>query len=137
MAGLVDVNVLVALVLSVHVHHDRAWRWLEEEGERDGWATCSLSELGAIRICAQVPTPQAPRTTANVILLLCAVSQGHALWPDLVSPATMAEVRDAQTPKQVSDRYLLGLARQNGGHVVTFDRGLAQAGGSDVRLLST
>jgi predicted nucleic acid-binding protein len=52
-----------------------------------------------------------------------------------VSPAVLPEVRAAATGKQVNDRYLLGLARRNGGRVVTFDRGLTAAGGDDVTCL--
>ena len=53
----------------------------------------------------------------------------------VVSPATLAQVRSAVTAKQVTDRYLWGLARHYRGLLVTFDRGLAAAGGDDVRLL--
>lgn len=52
-----------------------------------------------------------------------------------VSPAVLPEVRAARAGKQVTDRYLLGLARRNGGRVVTFDRALALAGGRDVLCL--
>lgn len=121
MIGLVDVNVLVALVLPVHEHHARAQRWLAEEGERDGWATCVLSELGAIRICAQLPVQRKPRATAEAVLLLHEASNAHVFWPDAVSPATMADVRSAASAKHVSDRYLLGLAKRHGGRIVTFD----------------
>jgi predicted nucleic acid-binding protein len=47
----------------------------------------------------------------------------------------MTEVRTAATAKQITDRYLLGLARRYGGRVITFDRSLALAGGSDVDCL--
>jgi predicted nucleic acid-binding protein len=47
----------------------------------------------------------------------------------------MAEVRGATTAKQITDRYLLGLARRHGGRLITFDRGLAAAGGDDVKCL--
>jgi predicted nucleic acid-binding protein len=47
----------------------------------------------------------------------------------------MPEVRSAATRKLLTDRYLLGLARRNGGRVVTFDRALAAAGGDDVVCL--
>jgi predicted nucleic acid-binding protein len=53
-------------------------------------------------------------------------------WPDAVSPAVMIELRQAQTARQVTDRYLLGLARRFGGRVVTCDHGLVVAGGDDV-----
>jgi toxin-antitoxin system PIN domain toxin len=132
--GLLDVNVLVALVLPVHVHHGLAHRWLEERGEQDGWATCAFAELGAVRVCAQLPEPHRPAATLEAIALLCKVSPRHEFWPD-VSPTAIGEVRGAVTAKQVNDRYLLGLARRRGGRVVTFDQGLAQAGGADVDCL--
>jgi hypothetical protein len=47
----------------------------------------------------------------------------------------MPEVRTAQTGKQLTDRYLLGLTRRHGGKLVTFDRSLASAGGDDVTCL--
>ena len=130
MIGLIDVNVLVALLVRVHEHHDRARKWLDDEGERDGWATCALTELGAIRICAQLPSRKEPKATAEAIVLLHEASQTHVYWPDTVSPPTVADVRSAATAKQVSDRYLLGLAKRHGGRLVTFDRGAAEAGGS-------
>ena len=48
---------------------------------------------------------------------------------------TTARWRVAATGKQVTDYYLLGLARRNGGRLVTFDRALATAGGDDVICL--
>jgi predicted nucleic acid-binding protein len=47
----------------------------------------------------------------------------------------MPEVRSATTGKQITDRYLLGLARRYGGRLVTFDRALSSAGGNDVVCL--
>jgi predicted nucleic acid-binding protein len=47
----------------------------------------------------------------------------------------LPEVRAAVTGKQVTDRYLLGLARKNGGRLATFDRSLAAFGGGDVVCL--
>jgi len=47
----------------------------------------------------------------------------------------MAEVRTATTAKRITDRYLLGLARRHGGRVITFDGGLAAAGGNDAKTL--
>jgi hypothetical protein len=44
----------------------------------------------------------------------------------------LPEVRAAVTAKQVPDRYLLGLARRNGGRVATSDRALAAFGAGDV-----
>jgi uncharacterized protein len=133
--GLLDVNVLVALLVPEHEHHAAAMTWFAA-GSSQGWATCSVTELGVIRVCAQLPGGTwAPEKTADRLLLLSAASRNYAFWPDSASPATMPEVRGAASAKQITDRYLLGLARRYGGRVVTFDRRLAAAGGADVLCL--
>jgi hypothetical protein len=136
LANLLDVNVLVALFIPEHVHHPLALDWFSRNGTSEGWATCTVTELGVIRVCAQLPGGGwPPETTADRLLMLTVSRRGHEWWPDAVSPAVLPEVRSAATGKQVTDRYLLGLARRNGGHVVTFDRALTTAGGNDVICL--
>jgi uncharacterized protein len=129
---LLDVNVLVALVLPVHEHHHIARRWFEVEAEAEGWATCTVSELGAIRICAYFEVP--PKATADPLMVLRRTARGHVWWTDMM-PGRLTEVRAAAGPKQVTDRYLPGLVRRRGGRVATLDRGLARSGGSDVICL--
>ena len=137
MVGLLDVNVLVALLVPEHEHHSAAIAWFAASS-RQGWATCSVTELGVIRVCAQLPGGMwAPEKTADRLLLLTAASREYVFWPDSISPAIMPEVRTAGTAKQITDRYLLGLARRHGGRVVTFDRPLAAAGGGDVLCLQS
>lgn len=137
MVGLLDVNVLVALLVPVHEHHVWARQWVLTAGAQDGWATCPVTELGLIRVCAQLPVGhRAPEATADALVLFRATNVGHVFWPDVVSPATLAQVRSAVTAKQITDRYLWGLARYYRGQLVTFDRGLAAAGGDDVCLLT-
>lgn len=46
--GLLDVNVLVALVWDAHVHHERAAEWFDSLS--DPWATCPITEAGFIRV---------------------------------------------------------------------------------------
>jgi toxin-antitoxin system PIN domain toxin len=136
MVGLLDVNVLVALLVSSHFHHDDARQWVLSHGVRTGWATCPMSELGAIRVCALLPSaPRLPEVTATALLQLRIANRGHVWWPDVVSPAVVPEVRAAQTSKQVPDRYLLGLARRYSGQLVTFDQGIATFGGPEVLCL--
>ena len=133
MAGLLDVNVLVALLVPTHEHHALARQWVTSTGAVEGWATCPLTELGVIRVCAQLPIgSRLPRATVDALLQLRVSSPGHLFWPDAISPAIMLELRQAETARQVTDRYLLGLARRYGGQVVTCDQGLAVAGGQDV-----
>lgn len=106
---------------------------------RPGLGDVQRTELGVIRVCAQLPGGiWAPEETADRLLLLTAASRAYAFWPDSTSPAVMPEVRSATTAKQITDRYLLGLARRHGGRVITFDRPLAAAGGDDAfSLLSS
>jgi toxin-antitoxin system PIN domain toxin len=131
-AGLLDVNVLVAIVVPEHEHHDVALAWYTSDANH-GWATCAVTELGVIRVCAQLPGGAwPPERTADQLLLLTADGHVHESWPAASSPAVMPEVRTAQTGKQITDRYLLGLARRYGGKLVTFDGGIAAVGGEDV-----
>lgn len=133
MARLLDVNVLVALFIPEHEHHAAAMKWFSSEAAIAGWATCAITELGVIGVCAQLTGGLwPPEATADRLLMLTISNRGYVWWPETVSPAVVPEVRSAGTAKHVTDRYLLGLARQNGGQVVTFDRALAVAGGDDV-----
>jgi predicted nucleic acid-binding protein len=92
-----------------------------------------LTELGVIRVCAQLPMgARPPRATVDALLQFRVSTAGHVFWPDALSPAVMIELRQAKTARQVTDRYLLGLARRFGGRVVTCDHGLVVAGGDDV-----
>ena len=105
MVGLLDVNVLVALVVPEHEHHVAALNWLASEGAVQGWATCVVTELGVIRVCAQLPGGGwPPQRTCDQILMLTAAGREHSFWPDAASPAAMPEVRGATTGKQMTDR---------------------------------
>lgn len=136
MVGLLDVNVLVALLVPEHEHHTASMNWFATHAGQDGWATCPLTELGVIRVCTQLPGGTWPaEVTADRLLLLTATGRDYVFWPDAISPAVMPEVRAASAGKQITDRYLLGLARRHGGRLITFDRALAAAGGADVVCL--
>jgi uncharacterized protein len=121
-------SVLVALVIPEHEHHNIALNWYTTEAVEHGWSTCAVTELGVMRVCAQLRGGSwPPERTADQLLLLTANGRNHAFWPDALSPAVMAEAR-----------YLLGLARRNGDRVITFDRHLGAAGDADmVCLLSS
>ena len=110
--------------------------WFTAHAGQHGWATCAVTELGVIRVCAQLPGGAWPtEATADRLLLLIAAGRDYVFWPDAISPAVLPEVRTASTGKQITDRYLLGLARWHGGRLITFDRAPAGAGGDDVVLL--
>jgi predicted nucleic acid-binding protein len=134
--GLLGVDVLVALLVPAHEHHAAAMDWFTTEASAHGWATGAVTELGVIRVCAQLPGGAwPPQTTADRLLLITAAGREYSFWPDAVSPAAMPEVRTATTGKQITDQYFVGLARRQGGRLITFDHALAVAGGSDVVCL--
>jgi toxin-antitoxin system PIN domain toxin len=126
MRGLLDVNVLVALLDRQHVAHARAHLWLFQHLD-DGWASCPLTENGCLRVLTN-PRYPAPLPAADVLAKLkTAKSSGHhEFWPDdlSVTDSTIFEHSRFRGHQQVTDAYLLALASQHGGRLVTFDTGI-------------
>lgn len=130
MTHLLDVNVLVALIDPAHVAHDSAHDWFETSGRQD-WATCPMTENGVMRIVGHPKypnTPGSPAVVASIVAKLRGLP-GHKFWPDDLSLAGSDLVDPARilTSTQVTDTYLLALAKSNGGKLATFDRRLSAA----------
>lgn len=123
--ALLDVNVLVALFDPDHVHHEAAHAWFGAN-RKGGWATCPLTENGLVRILSNVAYSGAQVSAALVVerLTAFAASGQHVFWAADIS------LRDRRlfkwpapvTHRQITDVYLLGLARHRGGRLATFDR---------------
>jgi len=124
---LLDVNVLIALIDPAHMQHDRAHEWFAASG-KDAWATCPLTENGALRIVGSARYPNSPGSPAAVAELLaglCALP-GHEFWPEditLLDSRRIDRTRLLDTA-QVTDTYLLALAAAHNGKLATFDRHL-------------
>jgi toxin-antitoxin system PIN domain toxin len=127
--ALLDVNVLVALFDPEHVHHVVAHDWLADNGER-GWASCPITENGALRVLAS-PTLEVrvPLNELAGLLRRFRERSRHEFWPDDLSLLDSALVDAGQVRgyKQLTDVYLLGLAFKKGGKFVTFDGGIPLA----------
>lgn len=124
---LLDVNVLIALIDPAHVQHDAAHGWFAQTGSAS-WATCPLTENGLLRIVGHPRYPNAPGTPATVAVVLQALRAlpGHHFWPDdisLMNPA-LVQAERLLSHTQVTDSYLLALARHHGGKLASFDRKL-------------
>lgn len=124
--ALLDVNVLVALFDSEHVHHEAAHLWFSANRE-DGWATCPLTENGLVRILSNAAYSGIHETSASIRQRLDAFcsSGNHSFWPDDLS------LRDGRrfklsgvSHRQITDVYLLGIAVAKRGRLATFDRGI-------------
>ncbi|MFP5068815.1 PIN domain-containing protein [Pseudonocardia nantongensis] len=75
--ALLDVNVLLALLDSDHVDHERAREWLEAE-IRSGWASCPITENGFVRVLDRSRV-HGPRQVTDAYLLALAVRHGGRL----------------------------------------------------------
>lgn len=127
MRALLDVNVLIALLDADHSLHTRAASWFSTEG-RHGWASCPITQNGCVRIMSHAGYPNALSTRAVMERLMEATgTRYHEFWPDdisLLDPALVDRSR-IHGPKQLTDLYLLALAVQHGGRLVTFDASIA------------
>lgn len=125
--GLLDINVLLALLDSDHVDHSRAHEWLENEIGA-GWASCAITENGFVRIISQ-PRYPSPVTPAEAIDLLSRACGGdhHEFWACDLSllDAQVVDRSRLHGPRQITDAYLLALATARDGRFVTFDRSLS------------
>ena len=123
MRALLDVNVLIALLDDQHLHHAIAKRWFVEHLEL-GWATCPLSQNGCARILSQPAYSNAISTVRALEKIAHACKQAeHEFWPDSISlvDPKIARVEQIHGPRQLTDIYLLALAVNRGGRLVTLD----------------
>ncbi|WP_197458413.1 hypothetical protein [Brevundimonas sp. GW460-12-10-14-LB2] len=86
MIALLDVSVLIALIDPAHTEHLTAHAWFAREHQA-GWATCPLTENGALRILSNPKYPNSPGAPAQVLPALHSLlsQPGHAFWPDGIS----------------------------------------------------
>ena len=123
MRALLDVNVLIALHDSDHVHHGLASRWFQAHAGQ-GWASCPLTQNGCLRIMAQPAYPQAlPLAAVAQRLGQAAATPAHLFIADDYSLLDADSLHWPQLlgHRQVTDAYLLGLAVRHGCRFVSFD----------------
>lgn len=126
MKYLLDVNALVALGLRNHEFHERVARWLQAE-QFPNVATCSITELGFVRVLAQASAYGLSIAEARALLLRIKKSK-------VLQFAFIADDQDVShlpawvtTAKQTTDGHLLQLARRNDVVLATLDNGIRGA----------
>jgi hypothetical protein len=124
--ALLDVNVLIALLDAGHLHHQVAMDWFAEaEG---GWASCPLTQNGCLRILSLPSYPNAqPPAEVAARLSQATANESHEFWPDSLSLLEPGRLRwdRVLSSRHVTDVYLLALAAERGGCLVTFDRAIS------------
>ena len=120
---LLDVNLLLALLDPMHVHHESAHRWFAEKGQK-AWATCPITENGFVRIASHPNYPNRPGDVAAVLAVLRQLCEapGHQFWSEDIGILQVLQSDAIITHIQITDVYLLGLAVHKGGKLASLDQ---------------
>jgi toxin-antitoxin system PIN domain toxin len=123
--ALLDLNVLLALAWPKHQQHTAIHSWFESHAQF-GWATCTLTQLGFVRLSSNRTFTPDPATPSEAAELLRSWTQHphHIFWesPSAEDPAIFTSCIGHQ---QVNDAWLVHTAALNRGRIVTFDRQIA------------
>jgi len=127
MKYLLDINTLIALGHTAHVHHAKAIGWyLSISKASASLATCSITELGFVRVTVQTRL-QSDVDAARKALekLKSSSSLPFALVSDDLGVDRLPSF--AKTPNRLTDGHLLELAHRQGMKLVTLDKGIPGA----------
>lgn len=117
---LLDSNILIALATPEHSLNVRAAAWFRK-GHR--FATCPITQGALFRFHLRAGV-DATAKSAKLLLEAISALPMHEFWPDDVSYLELPSAR-ISGHKQVTDAYLVLLARSHGGTLVTMDQALA------------
>ena len=129
-----DVNVWIALSVSVHVHREVSWNWLKHLPTDAQVSFNRYTQIGLLRLLTN------PAVMGSVTMTLQQAWKVYDFWVDdpridmPPEPRGLEEVfRDTTRPfalrsasKWVGDCYLLAFAHACGATLVTFDKGLLE-----------
>lgn len=141
--ALLDVNVLIALLWPAHEHFEAAHDWF---AARKGapWASCPLTQLAFVRIVSNPSFSLDALMPSEAMRLLESnlAHPDHQFWPDDASltDAVGPLAERLQGHRQLTDVYLLGLARRRRGALASFDgglRALASGGAPTLEIVPT
>jgi len=126
---LLDVSALLAFGIAEHEFHDRVVNWtrdLSASGILE-LATCSITEIGFVRIFAQ--TRQYGFTVPEARELLLQIKAKHAsVFTFIADDHDISRLPGwVKGPKQVTDGHLVQLAKVNEAVLATLDRGIPGA----------
>lgn len=124
---LLDANVLIALLWPAHEYHSKVQSWFGEHN-KSGWATCPITQAAVIRMLSNPAFSSDALSPQQALAVLESNLKHpfHRFWPDEIN------VVDALLPfkgrltghQQITDAYLIGLARHHKAKLATTDRGV-------------
>lgn len=126
MRYLLDVSALIAYGFRRHDFHDRVGAWIRSR-KGDHFLTCSITELGFVRVLGNVRTYGMNVPQAKSLLEELKAWKAFPL-------AFLADGNDisalpkwAKSPAQTTNGHLLQLARDNAAVLATLDEGIPGA----------
>jgi predicted nucleic acid-binding protein len=124
MKYLLDVNALLALAVWEHEFHARVSKWVERLAASDvpELATCSITELGFVRVLGQAQ--QYGSSVAQARELLLKVKNSDEIrWIFIQDNRDISHLpKWVRTPKQTTDGHLAEIAKANDAVLATLDR---------------
>ena len=124
MRYLLDVNTLLALVVLEPEFHARVASWVKRLGASGvpELATCSITELGFVRVLGQAQQYGSSVAQASELLLKVKNRAGMR-WIFIPDDRDISHLpRWVRTPKQTTDGHLAELAKANEAVLTTLDR---------------
>ena len=131
---LLDVNVLVAIQWEQDQSHKTVFDWFSRIGKQS-FATCAVTQTSWLRLMMNpsFPGQKASMREARAAMQNLTQLEGHTFWAaappyeDIVA----SFVRRILGHRQITDAYLLGLAIQNRGVLVTRDKAILHLAGTE------
>lgn len=126
MTTVVDVNVLVAMLVSGHPHHSAAWQWWEQQADASV-GLCLFSRMGTLRLLSNVKAmggspllPEKALATWDII-----AADPRCFWLE-ADASHEHHLRRLVTGRQASanlwtDAWLAALAASGDSHLTSFD----------------
>lgn len=120
MTYLLDVNALVALGFANHEFHERVAAWVRAQGFPP-LATCSITELGFVRVLVQAPAYGLDIAQARTLLLRMKRARA-ASFTFIADDHDISRLPTwVRTARQTTDGHLAKLASAHGGVLATLD----------------
>ncbi|HEX7962021.1 MAG TPA: hypothetical protein VF493_19035 [Terriglobales bacterium] len=123
MIYLLDVNALVALGFMNHEFHERVALWVDSNNSAQ-LASCSITELGFVRVLAQAPAYGFTVAQARTLLLRLKQASGSPFTfiPDENDVSHLPDW--VKVPRQITDGHLTKLAAANNAVLATLDENI-------------
>ena len=120
MTYLLDVNALVALGFAQHEFHYRVAAWVRRE-QGPSLATCSITELGFVRVLSQAPAYKVTLAQARTLLIRLKKTSSLTLT-FIVDDHDISHLPEwVKNPKDTTDGHLVQLARAKRAVLATLD----------------